>query len=193
MTFKQRFLLFILTSFTTSAYSAEIDKTHAQPPQGQITDNSQQTETLMFTPPTGWRNTDASALPEHVNIMVVGQGTHDLPPSMTLGTEIYKGSLKQYLKRIKEINRGKGYEWKDLGTIRTEAGNASLSQVDTKSQWGEIRMMHVILYKEGIIYILTAAALKDEFPTFYKEIFNSFRSLRFNKIPSNTTAYIIQK
>lgn len=81
---------------------------------------------------------------------------------------------------MKDINTNRGDDWKDLGTIRTEAGDASLSQVDTKSKWGIERLMHVILEKNGTIYILTAAALKNDFPKFYKEFFNSMRSLRFN-------------
>lgn len=146
----------------------------------------EQTEAVMFTPPSGWRMADAEALPPSVKIMVVGQGTHELPPSVSLGTENYKGTLKQYLKRVKEINMSKGNEWKDLGTIHTEAGDASLSQVDTKTEWGEVRMMHVMLNKEGTIYIMTASSLKEEFSRYYKDFFNSLRSLRFNQLTHAT-------
>jgi hypothetical protein len=119
--------------------------------------------------------------------MVVGKGTNEFPPSIALATEEYPGTLKQYLKIIKELNASKGQEWRDLGTIQTGAGNASLSQTDSKSQWGEIRMMHVILKKNGILYIVTAAALKNEFSLYYKEIFSSLRSLKFsaNEIENN--------
>jgi hypothetical protein len=48
------------------------------------------------------------------------------------------------------------------------------------TQWGRVKMMHVILLKKGVIYILTAAALLEEFPKFYKDFFNSLRSLRVN-------------
>lgn len=136
--------------------------------------------TVMFTPPSGWRFADSNSLPPSVKTMVVGKGQHEFPPSMNLGTEAYKGTLKQYLKVIKGINDSQGSEWKDLGTVRTEAGDASLSQVDSKTQWGDVRMMHVILIRNGIVYILTSAALKEEFPKFYKEFFNSMRSLRIN-------------
>lgn len=138
-------------------------------------------EYVIFTPPEGWRFADTSMLPPSVKTMVIGKGASEFPPSINLGTENYTGTLKQYLKRIKEINQSQGAEWKDLGMIRTEAGDASLSQVDTKTQWGDVRMMHVILLKDGTVYILTAASLKDEFPSFYKDLFNSLRSLRFDK------------
>ena len=136
---------------------------------------------IFFTPPLGWHLADAGVLPSHVKIMVVGKGPSAFPPSMNLSTEPYKGTLKQYLKVIKNMNDAQGYEWKDLGSIPTEAGKASLSQVDTKSQWGEVRLMHVILLKNNTIYILTASALKQDFPLFYKDFFAAMRSLRLAK------------
>lgn len=140
-------------------------------------------ETVLFNPPEGWHLADAKALPPSVKVMVVGKGSNVFPPSINLGTENFKGSLKQYLQVIKSINDSHGSEWKDLGNIQTEAGSASLSQVDAKTEWGEVRMMHVILVKDDQAYILTAAALKEEFPKFYKDFFNSMRSIRFDKAP----------
>lgn len=136
---------------------------------------------VLFNPPAGWLLADPKALPSNVKIMVVGKGSTDYPPSLNLTTERFAGTLKDYLKIVKAINDRNGDEWKDLGTIRTEAGEASLSQVDVKSKWGTERLMHVILMNDGTIYILTAAALKEEFPKFYKDFFASMRSLRINK------------
>lgn len=140
---------------------------------------AKESNALIFTPPKGWHIADPKQLPNSVKVMIVGAGAHEYPPSMNLGTENYKGTLKQYLNRIKEINKARGAHWKDLGSIQTEAGEGSLSQVNTKTSWGEIKMMHLILKKDGVIYILTASALKDEFPKFYKEFFASMKSLRF--------------
>lgn len=139
---------------------------------------------LIFTPPPGWALADPKELPSAVKCMVVGKGRGPFPPSINLGTENYGGTLRQYLKRVRVINDAQGALWRDLGTIRTEAGEASLSQVDTTTEWGEVRMMHVILAREGVIYIVTAAALKEEFPDLYKLFFNAFHSLRFNPTSS---------
>lgn len=136
---------------------------------------------VFFTPPAKWMLTDSKALPPHVRIMVVGQGPGSFPPSINLSLEPYKGTLAQYLKIVKNMNAAQGYDWKDLGSIQTQAGNGSLSQVDTKTQWGVVRLMHVILVKNGKVYILTAAALKDEFSIFYKEFFAAMRSLKIAK------------
>jgi len=156
------------------------EENSAQPMVNTIAPSSE-TLQILFTPPTGWRFADRSALPPSIKVMVVGEGKRDFPPSMSLGMEAYSGTLKEMLKTIKSINETQGGEWKDLGSIRTEAGDASLSQLDVKTEWGDIRMMHVVLVKDGNAYILTSAALKEEFPQFYKEFFNAMRSLRFEK------------
>lgn len=134
-----------------------------------------------FTPPAGWRMADPASLPTHVKIMVVGEGANELPPSINLGYEPFVGSLKEYLKIVKRINVSSGDVWQDLGSIQTQAGPASLSQVDMKTKWGNLRQMHVIYLSDGIAYILTAAALKDEFPRFYPQFFESFHTFRVEK------------
>lgn len=134
----------------------------------------------VFTPPAGWYLADAKAvqLPPKVKVMVIGKGSYASPPSMNLSLEPFQGTLKQYLQIVKRLNDDRGYDWKDLGSIPTQAGRASLSQVDTKSQWGDNRQMHAILLKNGIIYILTASAMKDEFSLFYQDFFKAMKSLR---------------
>lgn len=180
----KRFSLMVACLFTiTSSLAAEssVSAEQEQSIQQQFIEMAKEPGAVMFTPPSGWQLTDSKELPKSVKVMVVGKGAKEYPPSINLSTEEYAGTLKQYLKIVKAINDSQGSEWKDLGTIRTDAGDASLSQVDAKSQWGETRLMHVILLKDGIVYILTAASLKDEFPKFYKDFFNSLRSLRINE------------
>lgn len=138
---------------------------------------------IAFTPPKGWRKADENALPKEVSIMVVGTGEHEFPPSITLGSEPYPGTMKEYLKRVKEISSSKGNEWKDLGTIKSDAGVLNLSQTDSQTEWGKVRMLHVMIKKDGIMYVLTAASLKEEFSKFYKDFFEAFRSLRFQSLP----------
>ncbi|MFI0434732.1 MAG: hypothetical protein ACH350_03255 [Parachlamydiaceae bacterium] len=150
-------------------------------PQAVKTLREKEEGIVNFTPPAGWMLADQNSLPGRVRTMVVGKGLSNFPPSLNISSEPYKGTLKQYLKTVKNINTAQGYEWKDLGTIQTQAGLASLSQVDTKTQWGTIRLMHVILVKNDNVYILTGSALKDEFPTFYKDFFNAMKSLKVNK------------
>ena len=133
---------------------------------------------VLFTPPANWHLADPKQLPKHVRVMVIGKGMTHFPPSMNLSWEPYKGSLKDYLKIVKNLNAAKGAQWKDLGTIRTQAGPASLSQVENKTQWGVVKLMHTILVKNGNVYILTASAPKNEFSIYYQDFFNAMRSLR---------------
>ncbi len=139
-------------------------------------------EIAYFIPPSGWQLADLSTLPvKHIKVIVVGKSNSQCAPWMNLCTEPYQGTLKQYLKMIKNKHQTKGEEWKDLGMIRTEAGQGHLSQSASKMPWGEMRLMHLILLKYGKIYILTAYALKEEFATFYKDFFGAMRSLRIGK------------
>lgn len=136
-----------------------------------------------FIPPQGWREADTKMLPPSVKYMVVGQGEHELPPSINLGYEVYSGSVNDYLKIVKELNTSQGDSWKDLGTIQTKNGPGSLSQADVKTNWGVIRQMYLIYKDQGVIYILTAAALRDEFPKFYKSFFQTLESFTVTDVP----------
>lgn len=146
-----------------------------------VADEGPTAEEIQFTPPQGWKFAETLNLPKSVKVMVVGNGQNEFPPSLNLGTETFTGNLKDYLKIVQTLNESRHVEWKDLGTIHTEAGNASLSQADTQTEWGDVRMMHVILLHKGTVYILTAAALKEEFPSFYKDFFKAMTSLRLVK------------
>lgn len=139
-------------------------------------------KSLVFTPPQGWQMADPKQLPPSVKAMIVGKGKSEYPPSMNLGLEEYDGNLKSYLKIVKSINDSQNAEWKDLGKIQTQAGSASLSQVDMRTEWGAVRLMHVILVRDGFAYILTAAAKSDEFPQFYNDFFTAMKSLRFENL-----------
>lgn len=151
------------------------------PPPRQHSESAESLGTVRIVPPPGWQMADTKTLAKNVKLMVVGKGKGQFPPSINLATESYNGTLKDYLKLVKSINAAKGIEWKDLGKIQTEAGEGNLSQVDTKLQWGDVRMLHTILVRKGMVYIVTAAALKEEFPSLYQPFFNSMRSLSIDE------------
>src|SRR5262249_21615391 len=86
--------------------------TNQMPPE-----TPQEQETVTFIPPTGWKLAEKDKLPKSVQVMILGKGAHEMPPSIYLTTEQYNGTLKEYLEIVKQINKNKGNEWKDLGTI----------------------------------------------------------------------------
>lgn len=135
---------------------------------------------VMFTPPTGWKMADPKILSKYVKLMVVSEGCGDFPPSINLAYDPFKGNIKDYLKMVKSYNESQNAEWKDLGTLRTQAGDASLSQVDTKTKWGTERQMQVILLKDDTAWILTCSALKNDFSKYYKDFFEAMKSLHVN-------------
>ncbi len=137
--------------------------------------------TVYFAPPSGWHYAQSEMLNPNILVMVVGTGKSSVPPSMNLTVEPYKGTLKQYLKLIKDINASKGNAWTDLGKIKTAAGEGSLSQLDKKMLGEDVRMLHTVILKNGKIYILTAAAAKSEFSLFYKQFFAAMSSLHINE------------
>lgn len=133
----------------------------------------------VFTPPSGWRSADNKDLSPHVKIFVIGPKIqNDMPPTMNLMIEPYEGTLKSYLKNVKKINDAHGETWKDLGSLKTKAGEASLSQVDIRSKWGGEKLMHAIIVKNGYAYVLTATASKNEFGRFYQQFYSALRSLQ---------------
>lgn len=135
---------------------------------------------VSFQPPPGWVLGDKKNMKPCVQVVVVGKSKTDFTPSLSLIVEDFAGTLKQYLRIVQLKSQNYGDDWKDLGRIQTEAGEASLSQADVKSKWGTERRMYVILLNKGKIYILTGGALKDDFSNHYKDFFNAFRSLRIN-------------
>ncbi len=133
----------------------------------------------VFTPPAGWKAADSKDLSPHVKVLVVGPKLqNEMPPTMNLMIEPYNGTLKSYLKNVKRINDAHGDVWKDLGSLKTKAGEASLSQVEIRSKWGGEKLMHAILVKNGYAYVLTATATKNEFGRFYQQFYSALRSLQ---------------
>lgn len=99
-------------------------------------------------------------------------------PSINLAVEETDASLHDYLKAVKAIHeRDRKNHWRTLGKVRTGAGLAQLTEIDTSSDYGPIRMLQLILIKDKHAYILTAAALKEDFSEHYREFQSTFRSL----------------
>lgn len=134
---------------------------------------------ITFKPPPGWRQLEANQLPESVKAMVVGQGKGSVPPSINLSLEHYAGTIETYLNTIDAINRSRGTPCQRLSTLDTPAGRGYLLQVIDETNWGAIQLIHLVLLDEGMIYLLTAAAPKEEFGQYYPLFFDAMKSLQF--------------
>ncbi len=177
---RKYFFLQKLIAYSLIVPSFALAEEHAKNFSNYHTSGIDEPGSLLMTCPKGWQAADPAALPQKVKFMIVGKGKGSYPPSINLGLEPFKGSLEDYLNMVKQVNESLGAEWKDLGKIKTKAGHASLSQVDMNTEWGAVRLMHVILVKNRTVYVITAGALKNEFHLHYKDFFNAMKSIRFN-------------
>lgn len=134
---------------------------------------------LSLTPPAGWQQLVPA--PEGLEYFFTPEGHSQFLPAITLAKENFSGTLESYLKIVKQINQKNGSEWKDLGMMQTSAGSAHLSQTDLDTERGRVQMLHLILQENGVIYIVTAMALKEDFSRFHKLFFDALRSIRIER------------
>jgi len=132
-----------------------------------------------FLPPNGWNIADPKLLSPHVQIGFFTKGKKETSPSLNLAVEETNLSLTDYLKAVKAIHESDpSTHWRQLGKIQALAGLAQLTEIDTKTEVGPMRILQMILVRDGKAYILTAGALKEEFAEYYQDFQKSFRSLQ---------------
>ena len=132
----------------------------------------------LFSPPSGWQCALPKNLSPHVQVGFIGKGASQFHPSINLATEEIDISLKEYVKAVKEIHIAeKNTAWRDLGKFSMKGGVGRLTEITSPSAWGDVKMLQAILVQEETAYILTAAVLKKEYPSFQKEILQSLQSL----------------
>lgn len=171
--YRSLLLSFLLTACSLSADGSDIRLHYSE--------GLEIPEGCVFIPPAGWLAADRSQFPENMLAMVVGKGKGPYPPSINIWIEPYRGTQKSYLKCIKETCLSEKDEFRDLGQIATASGNAALCQVDRKTKWGEERLLHALIVRYDKAYLLTAAALKEEFADHYSQFFEAIRSMKINK------------
>jgi hypothetical protein len=130
-----------------------------------------------FNPPKDWLIADPALLSPRVQIGFICKTKKGFCPSLNMATEEVEVSLDEYLKAVKNIHEADHHNrWRKVGKILTRAGEAQLTEIDTKTQWGAVRLLQLILLKDHVAYVLTAAALKEDFAQFYKEFQSAFQS-----------------
>lgn len=130
-----------------------------------------------FIPPKDWSVADPKLFAQSVQACFIGKNKKGFTPSVNLAVEKSDLSCAEYLKIVKQLHESdKGNRWRDLGHMNTRAGKARITEIDSKTEWGQIRMLQSILAKDGCVYILTAAALKEEFMDYYEDFEKVIRS-----------------
>lgn len=131
----------------------------------------------VFTPPKGWMVADPKSLSPRVKISFLTEGKKEYCPSLNLASEKADLSLEDYLKAVKRIHqKDKNHRWRDLGKIDTAAGEARLTEIESKTPFGPARLLQMIHIHDKVAYVLTASALKSEFAAHSKEFQKAFHS-----------------
>ncbi len=147
-------------------------------PSVSIEDTSSKKLVCYFRPPEGWQPADPTHLSSFVKIGFLRPQKSGFRPSLNLAEEPVDCNLEQYLEAVKKIHKSDHHnDWSDLGKLETPAGVAALTQIDAPSAWGTIRMMQLILIRNRTAYILTGAALRENFTQVAQEFKQAFSSL----------------
>ena len=132
----------------------------------------------LFSPPPGWKLAKPKNLSSYIRVGFIGDGSTQFHPSINLAVEEVDLSQKEYVKGVKQIHlAAPKTSWTNLGHFSMQAGVGTLTEIANTSPWGEVKMLQAILVKDNTAYILTAAALKKEYPQLQKEILKSLQSL----------------
>ena len=131
-----------------------------------------------FVPPQDWLLASPERLSPSVEIGFIGKSRKGFCPSLNLAIEKAHISLFEYVKIVKQLHeKDRNNRWRELGKFSTLAGEGILTEIDTKTEIGSLRLLQLILLKNGQFYVLTAGALKEEFASHYEEFEKAFRSL----------------
>ncbi|MBS0652996.1 MAG: hypothetical protein JSR39_05645 [Verrucomicrobia bacterium] len=132
-----------------------------------------------ITPPKGWEIANPKFLAKSVQIAFLKKSGSGFCPSINLAVEKSNLSLPEYLNVIRQIHESdKRNRWRQLGKVHTLSGIGQLTEIDTSTEFGPVRMLQLILVKQGYTYVVTAAALKEEIAQHYQEFQSAFRSLQ---------------
>ena len=135
-----------------------------------------------FVPPTKWQVVDPEALSKRVKIGFVCHSNKSFPPSINLALEKIDITQAEYIQIVKKLHQADASnQWRDLGFLKTQSGNAHLGQLDTKNHWNQLKMLQSILVKDGYAFIMTGVARKKDFTKFQDEFLKMFRSLTVTK------------
>jgi hypothetical protein len=130
-----------------------------------------------FIPPKDWELANPEKLSPRVKMGFIGSTKKELRPSVNLAMEEVDVSMNDYVAAVKKIHESDpNNRWRDLGKFSTPAGEARLTEIEAKSEWGDVRLLQLIILKNKTAYIITASALKEEFSRFYQEFQSVFRS-----------------
>lgn len=174
-----RIIALICTVFSSLPFSGTLPRIQAAALEKENSDAERAPTLCYIVPPKGWDLADPKFLSKSVQIAFLKKRATGFCPSLNLAVEKVNVSLPEYLKAVKNIHENNHRNrWRQLGKVRTASGIGQLTEIDTTTEWGAVRMLQLILIKNSVAYVVTAAALKEEIAQFYKEFQTAFRTLQ---------------
>lgn len=139
--------------------------------------------TAYFHPPETWKEMDPRSLPSSIKIGYVGKGKKHISPSINLATEDITGmSQQEYTDLVKNLHKSNPLtSWRKLGSLKTLAGKAHLSEITRENPAGKIKMLQCILVKDKLAYVMTGGSSPEEFGALRKEFLSCFQSLTLSQ------------
>lgn len=133
---------------------------------------------ISLVPPKGWECIqDPQQLPQKILRIYVGVGKGSFTPSINIANEETKVGIEEYLRLAKSYHESQSIaKCAFMGKIETKAGPAHLLQIDTATQWGNVRFIQAILIKDSLAYVITATCLQQEFSVFSAQFLKSVQS-----------------
>lgn len=136
-------------------------------------------ELCYLIPPSGWEIASTTSS-SNVRVAFVKKTKGSFRPSLNLTTEQVNISPEKYLKAVQKLHEADHQtQWRYLGQIHTPHGTGELTELDVSAEWGDVRMLQLILFRNHIAYIVTAASLKKDFPDHYKDFYSVFQNIQF--------------
>lgn len=137
-------------------------------------------EWCYLIPPADWEIASTSPCSENPRVAFVKKTKSSFRPSLNLTTEPVRTSVEEYLKAVEKLHAAdRQTEWRHLGQIQTLHGPAELTQLDIKAEWGDVRMLQLILIRHQNAYVVTAASLKKDFSLHYRDFYSVFQNIQF--------------
>ena len=135
---------------------------------------------LIFTPPKDWEVVNPQFQTSCVKINFIGKSNKEYRPSLNLASEPIDISMNEYIAAVRKIHQADpNRRWRDLGKYPVPAGEARLTEIESRNGAGDIRLLQLIVIKDNVAYVITTTSLKEEFFKFYKDFQDVFRSVKF--------------
>ncbi len=137
------------------------------------------TDCVVF--PDTWKALPAKDFSSHMKVFIEGNGGNYYPPAIKVTMEKTNLSVNDYLLSAKKLVESSGdSSYRPMGKLQTFSGEASLVLMESTTNWGDVRSMQGVLVKNGMAYIITVSAIKEEFEDFYTTFFEAIRSFNIN-------------